>query len=204
MSALVDTDNLDLASTPGALPPSDPLPPPPRPSAIPTAQRARIVNGVQTDVLVQSFADRILVLVTQLGRIGCMIQVSPPPPTLSAPPPLAPPSDDPTSILASLPPPHPSTVLTPLFGVPPNPHVSSLHDLYASQVGAIVFLRLGGGADAAGGMPGLGSAAKPVVLGIALKMRPGRAEEDDEEGGVSDEERTTFAEVMEMVLECLG
>ncbi|GAA5918509.1 hypothetical protein JCM6882_001360 [Rhodosporidiobolus microsporus] len=210
MSGLIDEANLDLASTPGLPPPvsSAAPPPPPPPSVIPTAQRARIVNGVHTDVLVQSFADRILVVVTQLGRIGCMIQVSPPPPTLPSP---VPPPPSSNSLLASLPPPHPSTVLSPLFGVPPSPHISSLHDLYASQIGAIVFSRSGGGGgpggglEDLGGMPVLAGAAKPVVLGIALKIKPpAEGEEGDGEGGVTEEERQTFGEVMEMILECLG
>ncbi|GAA5950786.1 hypothetical protein JCM21900_002017 [Sporobolomyces salmonicolor] len=187
MSALLDVANLE----PDQLAPSRP---PSLPSAIPTAQRVRIVNGIQTDVLVQSFADRILVLVTQLGRIGCMIQVSPPPPTLpsSLPPPGATIS---SSLLPDLPPPHPSTLLNPLFGVPPTPHVSALHDLYASQIGAIVFRKFA--LEAAGG------GAKPVVLGIGLKLSTA-GKEEDEEGGVSEEERGTFREIMEMVLECIG
>ncbi|GAA6037809.1 hypothetical protein JCM8097_005049 [Rhodosporidiobolus ruineniae] len=209
MSGLIDTANLDLASTPGVAPPQ-PAPPPPPPSAIPTAQRARILNGVHTDVTVQLFADCTLILVTQAGRIGCMIQVSPPPPTLPTalppPPSLLPTSasSDAAAFLASLPPPHPSTALTPLFGVAPTPHVGSLHDLYASQVGAIVFHQLGGAGGGPDGMDaGGGAGVKPVVLGIGLKLPPPLAE-GDEDGGVTEEERQTFAEVMEMVLECLG
>ena len=80
MSALVDLANLDLASTPNQQPPLDHLasaPPPSRPQppqAIPTAQRARKINGNHTDVLVQIFQDRVLVIVTQLGRIGAMVR----------------------------------------------------------------------------------------------------------------------------------
>ncbi|GAA5822063.1 hypothetical protein JCM11251_004844 [Rhodosporidiobolus azoricus] len=206
MAGLIDEANLDLASTPGLPPPVPSVaPPPPPPSVIPTAQRARIINGVHTDVLVQSFADRILVIVTQLGRIGCMIQVSPPPPTLPSP---VPPPPSSNTLLASLPPPHPSTILSPLFGVPPSPHIASLHDLYASQIGAIVFGGSGrgaGGMEDMGGMPVLASAAKPVVLGIGLKVKaPAAGDDEDDEGGVSEEERQTFGQVMEMVLECLG
>ncbi|GAA5892018.1 hypothetical protein JCM5296_004664 [Sporobolomyces johnsonii] len=187
MSALLDLANLD----PGQLAPP---PPPSLPSAIPTAQRVRIVNRIHTDVLVQSFADRILVLVTQLGRIGCFIQVSPPPPTLPSSLPL-PPATIASSLLPSLPPPHPSTLLTPLFGVPPTPHVSALHDLYASQIGAIIFRKFA--------LEAAGAGAKPVVLGIGLKLSPAGTDEDDD-GGVSEDERGTFREIMEMVLECIG
>lgn len=44
---------------------------------------------------------------------------------------------------------------------------------------------------------------KPVVLGIGLK----RTQEEDERGeesGISDEERETFMQVMEMVKECIS
>lgn len=73
MSSLLDLANLDLASTPGV--------PPPEPEAsrapagpIPTAQRARVIGGQHTEVLVQAYADRVFVLVTQLGRIGCLVR----------------------------------------------------------------------------------------------------------------------------------
>lgn len=252
MASLIDDANLDLASTPG-LPPvaaiaeaqQSSAPPP---SAIPTAQRARTVNGVHTEVLVQVYADRILVIVTQLGRIGCMvcstllslmwtihslrfnqtllhvqIQVSPPPPSLPAPPPPAPltaPANGASSthaILASLPPPHPSTVLSPLFGVPPDAHLASLHDLYAAQIGAIVFRRFSHGAEGGVMGPPGGQPTRPVVLGIGIKPASTRAtaagalsgstdEHDDEDGGgigLSERDKETFAQVMDMVAECL-
>jgi hypothetical protein len=94
MSALLDSANLDLASTPG-LPPVAPVAPapshaPPPPAAIPTAQQARVLDGVHTEVFVQIYADRILVIVTQLGRIGCLVSAGvgllvphPPPPGLT-------------------------------------------------------------------------------------------------------------------------
>ncbi|GAA6046337.1 hypothetical protein JCM3770_004870 [Rhodotorula araucariae] len=221
MSALLDAVNLDLASTPNQPPPSAaaaaapaPAPPPAHPAAIPSAQRARKVNGVQTDVLVQIFADRVLVIVTQLGRIGCMIQVTPPPSALPAlprapPHPIAaanPAGSGPEqqkqqsgSILASLAPPDPSTLLTPLFGAAPSPRLAALHDLYAAQVAACVFRRFG--ADEAAG--GAGGAPRPVVLGIGLK-RTGDDGDAEGEARVSEAEKRTFESVMEMVLECLG
>jgi hypothetical protein len=76
--------------------------------------------------------------------------------------------------------------MQPLFGVPPSPHAGSLHELYANQIGAIVF---SGGADA--------GFSRPMLLGIALKLS-----NDEGEYGVSDEERKTFGEVMEMVQGC--
>ena len=40
-----------------------------------TATIAREIDGVQTDVLIQAFADRILVLVTQLGKVGSLVRL---------------------------------------------------------------------------------------------------------------------------------
>ncbi|GAA5841345.1 hypothetical protein JCM9279_000621 [Rhodotorula babjevae] len=208
MSALVDLANLDLASNPDHPPPLDhlasaPPPPPPQPpQAIPTAQRARKVNGNHTDVVLQVFQDRVLVIVTQLGRIGAMIQVTAPPSALTAlqppPPPPQPPSSSSNPRRAPRPAPHPSTLLTPLFGAAPSPHIASLHDLYALHVGAAVFTRLGAAGE---------GAQRPVVLGIGLKRakRDGAAAgDDDDDAGVSEAEKETFEQVLDMVAECLG
>jgi hypothetical protein len=43
---------------------------------VPTRQSARLLDGVQTEVVVQEYADRALVLVTQLGRVGCLVRVA--------------------------------------------------------------------------------------------------------------------------------
>jgi len=45
-------------------------------SAIPTRQSTRDIQNQLTQVLCQSFADRILVLVTQVGKIGCLVSDS--------------------------------------------------------------------------------------------------------------------------------
>lgn len=70
-----------------------------------------------------------------------------------------------------------------------------MHDLYAAQIGAIVFQR----SEAEGGGAGR---SRPVVLGIALKLKAGCGGEDWEDEGIGEEERATFGEVMEMVQEC--
>ena len=38
-----------------------------------TSKTAQDIDGVQTEVLIQVFADRILVLVTQLGKVGNLV-----------------------------------------------------------------------------------------------------------------------------------
>ncbi|GAA5882101.1 hypothetical protein JCM16303_005602 [Sporobolomyces ruberrimus] len=183
MASLIDVANLE----PGQKAPLSQ----PEVTGVPTAQRARLIHSIQTDLLIQSFNDRILVILTQLGRIGCLIQVLPPPSTLPA----ALPRPSSGSSQPSLPPPHPSLVLSPLFGVPPTPHVQALHDLYASQIATILFEKMSTETQ--------GFEVKPVVLGIGLK----RTREEDERGqesGISDEERETFMQVMEMVKECIS
>lgn len=73
MSSLLDFDKLDLASTPNTLPADLNRPPPAALSPIPTAQLARVIQGVHTELLVQVFGDRIFVVITQLGRIGALV-----------------------------------------------------------------------------------------------------------------------------------
>lgn len=36
-------------------------------------QTSRDLNGISTQILVQAFADRILVLVTQMGKVGTLV-----------------------------------------------------------------------------------------------------------------------------------
>ncbi|GAA5893091.1 uncharacterized protein JCM6883_007564 [Sporobolomyces salmoneus] len=181
MASLIDVANLEHQQQ---LPPS--LAP-----GVPTAQRVRSIHSIQTDLLIQSFHDRILVILTQLGRIGCLIQVLPPPSTLPAALP-RPPNG---SASPSLPPPHPSLVLSPLFGVPPTPHIAALHDLYASHVASILFEKMSADTQ--------GMEVKPVVLGIGLKRKQDQQEEGKEESEISEKERETFMQVMEMVKECI-
>lgn len=35
--------------------------------------RAREINGITTNLVVHSFADRIIILITQLGKVGCLV-----------------------------------------------------------------------------------------------------------------------------------
>lgn len=44
------------------------------PSPIKTRQTAKTLDGVHTEVVCQAFADRYLVLVTQLGKVGCLVR----------------------------------------------------------------------------------------------------------------------------------
>lgn len=40
------------------------------------AQLSRNINGVHTDVVLQTFSDRIIVLVTQVGKVGNLVSFS--------------------------------------------------------------------------------------------------------------------------------
>ncbi|THH20775.1 hypothetical protein EW146_g627 [Bondarzewia mesenterica] len=154
-----------------------------------TARAERIVNGVPTEALLQCFADRILVLVTQLGKVGNLIQATIPPtvPLLPAPPP------DPSNLNPShrpLPPPPPSIELTPLLGNAPSPETQPLYSLYASQIATIIWTAESDGL--------LGSSRRGVIVGIALKRRTGTPGES-----ANADDTETFLSVMDMVFELL-
>ncbi|KAF8481410.1 hypothetical protein JB92DRAFT_3038627 [Gautieria morchelliformis] len=65
-------------------------------------------------------------------------------------------SAEPTQLLPS---PPPSIQLTLLLGSGPSEHIQTLHSLYASQAGTLVWLSAEGN----------GGERRPVVVGIALK-----------------------------------
>ncbi|KAK4056583.1 hypothetical protein OIO90_002431 [Microbotryomycetes sp. JL221] len=203
MSTLLDISKLDLASTPNTLPPA--LQPEAQqqeqqqasPLVVRSAKLARAIDGQHTEVVVQEFVDRLMVIVTQLGRIGSLIQVNPPPPGL--PTPIA---NTSRSLFPQLPPPHPSSTTSLVFGVAPNPKAELLHELYASQIGAIVFTSSSPDDD----MVGVAGVSKPVLVGIALK--PNTADDAQIQGdrddsmSITSSERVVFGQVMDMVRQC--
>jgi hypothetical protein len=38
-------------------------------------QSSKVINGVKTEVVLQPFADRILILITQLGKVGNLVRL---------------------------------------------------------------------------------------------------------------------------------
>lgn len=42
---------------------------------LPLQQTSRDLNGIPTQLMVQVFADRILVLVTQMGKVGTLVHL---------------------------------------------------------------------------------------------------------------------------------
>ncbi|KAG2750578.1 hypothetical protein P692DRAFT_20831781 [Suillus brevipes Sb2] len=109
------------------------------------------LEGVHTDIMVQGFADRILVLVTQLGKVGNLIQASIP----STTPLLSAQDDD-----SLLPAPPAAIQLTPLLGGASSEHVQTLHSLYAAQIATIVWVEEA---------KKMAVDRRSVVVGIALR-----------------------------------
>ncbi|KAI1794606.1 hypothetical protein LXA43DRAFT_883499 [Ganoderma leucocontextum] len=153
-----------------------------------TANIARELEGVQTDVLLQAFADRIVVLVTQLGKVGSLIQATIP----STMPLLPPPPPDPEHPnIAPLPVPPPSLQLTPLLGSAPSDRVQTLHSLYASQIATLVWTMEEASV--------LEADRRAVIVGIALAKSSGPSDSSE----LNPHDRTVFYGVMEMVRELL-
>lgn len=146
----------------------------------PVVVAERDIESVQTQVIVQTFSDRVLVIITQLSKVGTLIQASVPP-TIALTP--APASD-----AGSLPPVHPSIDLTYLFGHAPSPEHQTLYSSYAAQVATLVWT--------SERYAQIGSSHTPVVVGVALKV-PHSSER------VSDRDRATFLQIMGLVRETL-
>lgn len=182
-------------------------------------QRRQDILDVPTELLIQTFDDRILVIVTQNGKVGCLIQASLPP-VVPLPLPSRPngavraqpggvsgaaqSASTATAILASLPPPAAGTNLLPLLGAPPN---QALYELYASQLATLVWWSL----------QEKGARRRPVVLGLALNRLgrgadteadggggAGDGDADEDEAALSELERERFAAICGMIGEWDG
>ncbi|TDL28518.1 hypothetical protein BD410DRAFT_737920 [Rickenella mellea] len=134
-------------------------------------QLSQQLDGVPTDVIIQHFADRILVLVTQLGKVGTLIQATLPTSTQ-----IRLPQD-------TFPEPPPAIQLTTLMGGAPSEHTAILHSLYVSQIATIVWAHTPDLAD-----------RRPVIVGLALKKAA-----ETEEAKLREMERNTFTGVMRIV-----
>jgi len=167
-------------------------------SSKPTSITRKVLN-VETELVIQPFSDRIMLLLTQVGKVGNLvrqdnffailsiiqldyatqIQASIPPtaPLLPSTPSL----DDVDDISAaqSLPTPPPSIQLISVLGSAPTDRLQTLHSLYASQAATLVWLTL----------EKRGAERKSVVVGIALKKQDG-------DGWDEEMERARFREIM--------
>ncbi|KAK7467225.1 hypothetical protein VKT23_004283 [Stygiomarasmius scandens] len=140
-----------------------------------------------TEISIQIFADAVLVLVTQVGKVGNLIQASLPATVPLQP---APPPDPLYPNALTLPPPPIAIQLTPLLGYAPSEHTQTLHNLYASQIATIIWT-----AEAASPLQ---VSRKNVIVGIALRKTT-----TTEQSGLNEEERNTFSRVMSMIQEML-
>jgi hypothetical protein len=99
----------------------------------------------------------------------------------------------------------PSTTLQPLLGTPP-PGCQTLYPLYASHIASTVMGVLSRGASRrAGNRDGAGASvtdARPIIVGLGLRSLSKLStadDEDEEEAEMTEEERTRFLEILEMV-----
>lgn len=103
----------------------------------------------------------------------------------------APPPDPLQPNLHPLPPPPAAIQLTPLLGTAPSEHMQTLHSLYAAQIATIVWAAESDGL--------LEVDRRNVVVGIALRKLNG-----DDGGGLNQQDRDIFLEVMDMLRELLA
>ncbi|KAI9509648.1 hypothetical protein F5148DRAFT_1012056 [Russula earlei] len=157
--------------------------------AQPVVLAERDIEYVHTQVIIQTFADRVLVIVTQLQKVGTLIQASVP--STAALAEIA--SDNLTSDATSstLPPVHPSIDLNYLFGNAPTLDHQTLYSSYAAQIATLVWASERYGR--------VGPSHIPVVVGVALK-----SPRTFEIPSGTESDRATFLQVMELVRDTLG
>ncbi|KAJ3869955.1 hypothetical protein EV359DRAFT_28884 [Lentinula novae-zelandiae] len=152
----------------------------------PSRNCTKTLYGVPTEISLQYYGDSTLILVTQVGKVGNLIQVS-----LPATIPLTPSAPDTTEPNAPILPPPPIAIqLTPLFGSAPSDRIQTLHSLYASQIATIIWL--------AETENPLQVVRKNVIVGIAL-----RRSDQAGELGLTEMERQTFYGAMSAIQELL-
>ena len=153
-------------------------------------------NGAPTELLIQKYEDRTLVLVTQVGKVGSLVrltrsmkpvmfsscalqtEVSIPQSATLADPYFA---GDGSLIIE----PSPSIEQKIIFGSASTVHASTLYGLYASHIATLIWTAE------------KGEGRRNVVVGLALK----NINSEKDTSMLSDEERTTFKGVLNMILD---
>lgn len=159
------------------------------------------ILDVQSTVIVQLFADRIFITVTQLNKFGCLYQAS----TSSTPSAQSFTDDDGDSErpvesqTMKLPPPLPSTSISKLVGTEPSPAHAALYELYVSQIASIVKHC---------------SPTDPISLVVSLALKPAKKPRPNTEGSEDDnepddllmdtDERERFLGIMSLVQQCVN
>ncbi|CAO1616540.1 unnamed protein product [Jaminaea pallidilutea] len=193
------------------------------PYAAPSKQRAGVIDGVHTQVVIQEYADRSFVLVTETGKIGTVIQASVP--TQSSPhAPLTAPVDDGFDFDADLHDkgsggpemdglPSANILQTALMGTPP-PGYAAVYSLYVNSL----HQALRSSAAPSTGAPEEDAQrdARPVIVALGLTPKPvansNGVQSDsqsqdllgEEVEGVAEAEGPRFRGVLALVKECLS
>ncbi|OAV85990.1 hypothetical protein PTTG_12509 [Puccinia triticina 1-1 BBBD Race 1] len=160
---------------------------------IPFRQCARIIDSVHTEVMVQGYSDRTLVLVTQTGKIGSLTQVTVPLASFEQGYELASGLDD--GLVPALPVPFTSLQLVPLLSSTP-PDLKPLYDVYLNQIAMLALT--GFSPDNSSHLRSCNPdrMLKPVIIGLALTRLPKTTEQD-----VTNLERARFSAIMNMIIE---
>ncbi|KAJ3550987.1 hypothetical protein NMY22_g82 [Coprinellus aureogranulatus] len=146
----------------------------------------RKIAGHPTHIVLQSFADRVVVIVTQVGKVGNLLQVSLPSTTgLSTDP------AEHTSEGEALPTPSPAIQLTPLLGSCPSDHHQTLQSLYASHIATMIW--------ESSSQNQFEGRRRSVVVGLALR----KAADSGMGCELSEDERVMFQGVMTMLRDIL-
>ncbi|KDN49602.1 hypothetical protein K437DRAFT_273252 [Tilletiaria anomala UBC 951] len=183
---------------------------------IPTRHVARTILGHDTHVVCQSFTDRICIFISQVGKLGCIMQA-----TVSTPAHFQPSSsdldfDDEEEITmardaraSSIPLLLPSTSLQTLLGSPPHGY-STLYPLMASHVASLVTTQATssskvGGRPSTMDMAAGGNTSRPIIISLGLRRLASSQSAVDEDGEdafeSSEEEQVRFHEILQMVSE---
>ncbi|KAF9362942.1 hypothetical protein BGX34_005220 [Mortierella sp. NVP85] len=140
-------------------------------------QAARTIQGRHTEVLVSSFTDKILIVVSQYGKVGSVIHTS----------------VDQQSLASSLSASSDLAATTSSFLLGAGSSVSKktqLYQIYASHISQMIHHQ----------SP---VETRPVVLSLALSIQEPDAEQSDvEEQEQRQQDRDLFENVVEMVNEC--
>ncbi|MBW0551415.1 hypothetical protein O181_091130 [Austropuccinia psidii MF-1] len=162
-------------------------------SPILVRQSARLIEGIHTEVVAQAFSDRILIVVTQTGKMGSLTQITMPLASIEHGFEVSSGSED--GVVPPLPVPPTSLQLTSLLSSTPS-DLRPLFDTYLSQIAMLFFSRFTSNSSQ-GCLKTLEQNQKPVVVGLAL-LPPSNFNNQDE----TFRERFRFSEIMKMVLEC--
>ncbi|KAF9075213.1 hypothetical protein BDP27DRAFT_1380828 [Rhodocollybia butyracea] len=146
----------------------------------------KTLEDILTEISIQYYADSTLIIVTQAGKVGNLIQASLP---ATVPIIFSPQDSEPNAPL--LPPPPIAIQLVPLLGSAPSDRTQTLHNLYVAQIATIVWLSQSENP--------LQAARKNVVVGIALRRTNETGDSD-----LSETERKTFYGVMSAIQDLLS